>query len=101
MSATIEPCLHFLNDVKAIILDICSNVDSETVRQFAVLLDVMWKNRNNIIWNNEREEADKLGMQAFYNWQDWFIAQEWKHNENANQSRTDWNPPDAGGSSAM
>lgn len=32
----------------------------------AILIWMLWNNRNNAIWNNDREEALKLGMQAYH-----------------------------------
>lgn len=66
-NTTIEPILHSSNYAKYNILIICSNEDKRTAGRVVVVLDVIWKNRNNLIWNNEREDASKLGMNAFYN----------------------------------
>ncbi|XP_058746610.1 uncharacterized protein LOC131619538 [Vicia villosa] len=83
-------------DVKSIILDICTNEDSRTAGRFAVMLDVIWNNRNNAIWNNESEEASKLGQQAFYRWQDWFSAQNGEQSGESAQPQLIWVPPDTG-----
>lgn len=40
----------------------------------AIIMLIMLNNMNNWIWNNEMEDANKLGMQAFHTWQDWFQA---------------------------
>ncbi|XP_058758128.1 uncharacterized protein LOC131631355 [Vicia villosa] len=88
--------LHSFHDVKSIILDICTNEDSRTAGRFAVMIDVLWNNRNNAIWNHEREEVDTLGLQALYRWQDWVNAQDWKQNGEMDQARSVWTPPDTG-----
>lgn len=69
-SSIIEPRLHDFSDVKTLILDICSKEDMRTVGRVVVLIWMLWINRNNVIWNNERDEVTKLGMQAYHIWHD-------------------------------
>ncbi|KAI5400556.1 hypothetical protein KIW84_065444 [Lathyrus oleraceus] len=64
--SNIEPCLNNFSDVNALILDICSIKDMRNAGRVAVLIWMIWNNRNNAIWNNDREEASKLGMQAYH-----------------------------------
>ncbi|XP_058785019.1 uncharacterized protein LOC131659924 [Vicia villosa] len=92
----ILPRLQSFHDAKSIIFDICSKEDSRTAGHFAVMLDVIWNNRNNVVWNNEQQEASTLGMQAFYRWQDWYSAQKWNQINNSDQVIIAWNPPDTG-----
>ncbi|XP_058746722.1 uncharacterized protein LOC131619666 [Vicia villosa] len=60
------------------------------------MLDVIWKNRNDLIWHNESEEATKMGLLAFHNWQDWYKAQKDLDNENVYEHNLDWSPPPEG-----
>lgn len=92
----LEPRLHSFSDVKSLILDICSSEDRNEAGRFAVMLEVIWKNQNDFIWHNEIEEANKLGMIAFHNWQDWFTAQRNHNSDNNHQNVTNWNPPTEG-----
>lgn len=48
------------------------------------------------IWNNEREEVAKLCMQAYYNWHDWFTAQDDHVSENTQNYQTCWISPNEG-----
>lgn len=66
LCSTIEPRLHNFSDTKTLILDICSREDKRNVIRVAVLIWMLWKNRNNAIWNNDREETSKLGMQEYH-----------------------------------
>ncbi|XP_058745837.1 uncharacterized protein LOC131618685 [Vicia villosa] len=53
-------------------------------------------NRNNVIWNNEREEGTKLGVQAYYNWHDWYMVQEETNGEHGQIPQATWTPPSVG-----
>ncbi|XP_058756177.1 uncharacterized protein LOC131629404 [Vicia villosa] len=64
--------------------------------RFAVMMDEFWKNRNDFIWHNEKEEAPKLGMIAFRNWHNWLTTQRTQGRENNFQNITNWNPPAEG-----
>lgn len=70
----ISPCLRILNDVKSLIHDICSKEDKLVVGRIIVMIWVLWNNRNDWIWNNEKNGVNKLRMQAFHTWQYWFKA---------------------------
>ncbi|XP_058783650.1 uncharacterized protein LOC131658361 [Vicia villosa] len=93
LSDLLEPRLHTFSDVKSLIIDICRSEDRMVAGRFAVMMDVIWKNRNDFIWHNEKEEASKLGMIAFHNWQNWLTAQRFQGRENTHQNITSWNPP--------
>ncbi|XP_058725481.1 uncharacterized protein LOC131596755 [Vicia villosa] len=53
-----------------------SREDRTDAGRFAVMVDEIWKNRNNIVWNDTREEATKIGFLAYFNWHDWFLARD-------------------------
>ncbi|XP_058741937.1 uncharacterized protein LOC131614359 [Vicia villosa] len=96
LSSLIEPRIHNFNDVKSLILDICHREDRRDAGRFAVLLDELWKNRNNIVWNDTREEATKVGLQAYFSWHDWFLARRTEEGVQEPPSPTVWTPPDEG-----
>ncbi|XP_058762257.1 uncharacterized protein LOC131635640 [Vicia villosa] len=62
LSDLLDPRLRSFTDAKSLILDFCSSEDRKVAGRFAVVLDVIWKNRNDLIWHNEKEEATKLGV---------------------------------------
>ncbi|XP_058725499.1 uncharacterized protein LOC131596772 [Vicia villosa] len=48
-------------DVKSIFIDICDKEDRNISGRVVVMMDVLWKNRNDFIWNDEKEVVSKLG----------------------------------------
>ncbi|XP_058726582.1 uncharacterized protein LOC131597939 [Vicia villosa] len=71
----VDPRKHNFHDATSLIFDICCKEDSLVAGRVAVMIDTIWKNRNNMIWNNESEAHNILGLHALCNWQDWFKAQ--------------------------
>jgi ribonuclease HI len=63
------------SNAKDMILDICANEDVNTAGQFAVLIWTLWKNRNNSVWNNEKETGRSLGIKARQLWTEWYTVQ--------------------------
>ncbi|XP_058755068.1 uncharacterized protein LOC131628221 [Vicia villosa] len=72
---TVAPFITSSNNIKSILLNVCSEVDRKVAGRIAVMIETLWHNRNNFIWNNEKEEASRLGWLAFHRWQDWYMAQ--------------------------
>ncbi|XP_058757283.1 uncharacterized protein LOC131630523 [Vicia villosa] len=87
------PRLQNFHDVKSLILDICSKEDSMTAGRVAVMIDILWRNRNNMVWNNERDEYSKLGLNAFCSWQEWFLAERHGINVENRSINLRWEPP--------
>ncbi|XP_058753188.1 uncharacterized protein LOC131626389 [Vicia villosa] len=90
-----------MSDTCSLGVILLTNVEGKEDRQVAgrviVVIWMLWNNRNNFIWNNERDGYVHLGTQAFHTWQDWFGAQEdYISNSISNQHQTDWNPSSNG-----
>jgi hypothetical protein len=51
-------------NVSEVIHDICSTEDTKVAGLFAYLVWMLWKNRNNSVWNNEKELGRSLGIKA-------------------------------------
>ncbi|CAJ2648983.1 uncharacterized protein LOC123904536 [Trifolium pratense] len=64
-----------MSSAKDIILSICEGEDADTARRFAMLLWVLWNNRNNKVWNDSQEIGHNLGHQSRHLWLDWFSMQ--------------------------
>ncbi|XP_058770133.1 uncharacterized protein LOC131643821 [Vicia villosa] len=96
LSNLIDSRLHIFNNFTALIFDICKKEDKKLAGRFAVMIELMWKNRNDLIWNQEREEASKLGLSAFHRWNDWFHAQEVSGYSVHSQYEVEWRPPPLG-----
>ncbi|XP_058750283.1 uncharacterized protein LOC131623301 [Vicia villosa] len=93
LSDILEHRLYSSSDAKSLILDICSSGERKVASRFALMMKVIWKNKNNLIWHNEKEEATKLGRIVFHNWKEWSMAQGDKESENNHHHITSWNPP--------
>ncbi|XP_058774507.1 uncharacterized protein LOC131648802 [Vicia villosa] len=96
LSSIIEPRLHTLSDAKSLILDICNKEDKRDAGRFAVMMEVLWKNCNNVVWNNDRGDIPRLGLQAYFNWHDWFAAREVQNISISDPSPLTWIPPAVG-----
>ncbi|XP_058726659.1 uncharacterized protein LOC131598028 [Vicia villosa] len=92
----ISPRLHSFQDLRSFIFDICMKEDRYTAGRVAVKLEGLWKNRNDFVWHNEKEDDSKLGWLAFHKWQDWFMAQNIREPQLDNGEVVSWNPPPIG-----
>ena len=84
------------HDLKSLIFDICRIEDNKVAGRFAVMLELLWNNRNDFIWRQEREEANKLGLCAFHRWNDWFQAQNTNNDIVSSPHVLDWKTPTNG-----
>lgn len=75
LSSIILPRIQSFNEPKALILDIYSKEDKKIASRMATMVWVLLKNGDNWIWKNEKLDANELGIQTFYSWNDWFLAQ--------------------------
>ncbi|XP_058765192.1 uncharacterized protein LOC131638639 [Vicia villosa] len=89
----ISPRLNIFQDISSLILDICVKEDRKTAGRVAVMLEGLWKNRNDFVWHNEKEDASKQGWLAFHKWQEWFLAQNLRETQIDNGELVHWNPP--------
>ncbi|XP_058782551.1 uncharacterized protein LOC131656734 [Vicia villosa] len=60
------------------------------------MLEGLWKNRNDFVWHNKKEDAAKLGWLAFHKWQDWFMAHNIRELQLDNREVVTWNSPPFG-----
>ncbi|XP_058775964.1 uncharacterized protein LOC131650261 [Vicia villosa] len=96
LSNVIFPRVQSCRDTKSVILDICANEDRKIAGRVAVMLEGLWKNRNDFVWHNEKEEASKLGWLAFHKWQEWFTAQNPRDIQGVSGNLVNWSPPPFG-----
>ncbi|PNY00942.1 cytochrome p450 [Trifolium pratense] len=66
-------------NVSDIIHQVCSREDKAAAGLFAMLIWVLWNNRNNIVWNETSESGRTLGLKARHMWEDWFAVQQVHH----------------------
>ncbi|XP_058758355.1 uncharacterized protein LOC131631582 [Vicia villosa] len=92
-----------------VIRDVFDHVACEDILQVPLLKEVV---RDRLIWKEEQNgvysvrsgyrlwrssfEATKVGMIAFHNWQDWFMAQRNQESGINPQNGISWNPPSEG-----
>ncbi|XP_058783150.1 uncharacterized protein LOC131657808 [Vicia villosa] len=60
------------------------------------MIDVIWKIRNDYVWQNEKEDATTLGVKAIQIWNDWFQAQDNSTNNARAQQALVWSAPSVG-----
>jgi hypothetical protein len=47
------------------------NENEMEARQFVMVLWMIWNNRNNCVWNGEKESGQIIGIKAFVVWNEW------------------------------
>jgi hypothetical protein len=70
----LTPLLQQQSNIKELIMNICKLVDRETAGKFAMLLWVLWKYRNNNVWEGMKESGKILGSKALHLWQEWKVV---------------------------
>ncbi|MCI01385.1 pentatricopeptide repeat-containing protein [Trifolium medium] len=76
-----------------VIMDICRTENKEVARRYAMLVWILWNNRNRKVWNGEQEAGRYLGEEAPQFWQDWHTVQAMQqdtHNHGQQQLITQW-----------
>ncbi|XP_058723913.1 uncharacterized protein LOC131595539 [Vicia villosa] len=69
--------------------------DHRDACRFAVLLETLWRSKSNVVWQDTRDDAIKISLQAYHNWYDWFLAKDEHKSGVANNLSTVWIPPTA------
>ncbi|MCI17899.1 hypothetical protein A2U01_0039050, partial [Trifolium medium] len=67
--------IHQFSEAKDVLLDICRTEDRETAGRAAMLMWVIWNNRNCSVWNASRESGRCLGAKAHQLWLKWRSVQ--------------------------
>ncbi|XP_045828732.1 uncharacterized protein LOC123920515 [Trifolium pratense] len=92
----LAPFLLQASSVKELIFAICSGTDKELAGLFAMLVWVLWNNRNNVVWNELQDNGRNLGFKARHMWEEWISVQQLQHGarKNAQQQPIRWQKPD-------
>jgi ribonuclease HI len=91
--------LQQANSTRDIIHSICSVEDNSTAGLFAMMIWVLWNNRNNKVWSDISEPGRSLGLKSKYLWDDWHMVQEQQHvlhHSEQQQQRLTWEKPMSG-----
>ncbi|MCI45435.1 hypothetical protein A2U01_0066674, partial [Trifolium medium] len=57
-------------------MELYCNSDRKELGKAAMLIWVLWKNRNNWICNHEKDQGQQLGMKAMSLWYEWDAVQD-------------------------
>ncbi|XP_058766177.1 uncharacterized protein LOC131639728 [Vicia villosa] len=68
-------------DTSSLIFYLCCKEDCKIVGRVELMMECLWKNINDLVWHNEKEEASKLDWLAFQKWQEWFSAQRYNDSD--------------------
>jgi hypothetical protein len=69
---TKQNCYHHFKDL---LFDICRNKSKHVAESVAVLLWIIWQNRNDYDQNNNKSSAQQMGMQAAHMWKECAMVQ--------------------------
>ncbi|MCH95831.1 cytochrome P450, partial [Trifolium medium] len=73
---------------------LCSNTDIQSAGQAIMLIWVLWNNRNNWVWNNNKESGQQLGYKALYLWNEWNEVQTTRHSARERRQQVlNWQKP--------
>ncbi|MCI28343.1 pentatricopeptide repeat-containing protein, partial [Trifolium medium] len=75
LESIILPHLQRFNTIRDCILNICSETDRNTAGKAAMLMWILWNNRNNAVWNQSKETGQQLGVKAMCFWSEWEAVQ--------------------------
>jgi ribonuclease HI len=75
LESIILPRLQQVQNARYVVFAICATTDVNTAGIFAVMVSVLWENRNNMVWNDAREQRQLLGFKAKHLWEEWNSVQ--------------------------
>ncbi|KAK2383934.1 hypothetical protein QL285_071338 [Trifolium repens] len=81
--------------VKECILHMCRNASRSDAGKAAMLIWILWSNRNNCVWNHEKETGQQLGYRSLCLWFEWSIVQREYYGDvqQVPQQQLIWQPP--------
>ncbi|CAJ2634618.1 unnamed protein product [Trifolium pratense] len=92
----ITPRLQQFCSVADMIFSICLTENKETAGTFAMLVWILWNNRNNCVWNDNNEPGTSLGVKTRHLWNEWFSVAQVQQNRSQiaqQQQDTRWQKP--------
>jgi ribonuclease HI len=91
----IAPYIQHSSTAKEFILQLCRRGERSGAGKAAMLIWMLWKNRNNCVWNQEKETGQQLGYKALSFWFEWQSVQRAYGNEEqqVQQQYLSWQPP--------
>ncbi|GAU34060.1 hypothetical protein TSUD_16480 [Trifolium subterraneum] len=79
-------------------MNLCRHNDGKVAGKAATMLWVLWKNRNNWIWNHEKDNRQQLGRLEMNLWHEWEAVQVANSSggQQVQQVPSAWQPPPQG-----
>jgi hypothetical protein len=99
LDSILAPHIHQAATLHDFILNVCLTETNESAGLFAMLLWVLWQNRNNMVWNATQEIERHLGMKARYLWSEWSDVQRVQQDQRQtvqHQQLHSWEKPQQG-----
>jgi ribonuclease HI len=87
-----------MTSAKQLIMKLCRHCDRDDAGKVAVLLWILWQNRNNSVWNQDKEHGQHLGYKALLTWHEWKAVQCVYNSgmQQVQQQQLSWQPPPSG-----
>jgi hypothetical protein len=73
------PRIQSAGNIRELIFNICAHEDKYTAGFFAMVVWVLWNNRNNKVWNDMADTGRSLGVKARHLWEEWAAVQQLQH----------------------
>ncbi|MCH85965.1 ribonuclease H protein [Trifolium medium] len=67
----LHPRLSECQSIRDFIFHTCCHDNKQLAGKMALLLWTIWQNRNNMVWNDNKQHARQIGMQAAQAWNEW------------------------------
>jgi ribonuclease HI len=77
------PRLQQHDNVRDLIMSLCSAEDTDTTGLFAMMVWVLWHNRNNKVWNDTSELGRALGVKTRHLWEEWSAVHQVQNQHNS------------------
>jgi ribonuclease HI len=93
------PRLQRAASVSELIFNVCTHEDKDTAGIFAMVVWVLWNNRNNKVWNDMADPGRSIGFKARHSWEEWSNVQQMQHVSASSvqiQSVLSWQKPPHG-----
>jgi hypothetical protein len=75
----VAPYIQSCTNTRDVVIAICSTTEKTIASLFAMLVWVLWNNRNNRVWISSTKPGRSLGYKARHLWQEWFYVQQVQH----------------------
>jgi ribonuclease HI len=87
---------HRFHTLPELIFSVCNEEDFSLAGQFAMMLWILWQNRNEMVWNEKKEAGRSMGFKAMQQWHEWFDVQQQRPITTQQQHVMSWQKPSLG-----